>query len=93
MTCWGPAIAAGPQPFLDISLKLAFSSVKKQKCLDSPDEKMLVLYPPFHYNIKAKRQDGSPLREDSVKELCAIGRRRAAHAVKNDVAAQNPDRM
>lgn len=50
MTRWGPAIAAGPQPFLDISLKLAFSSVKKQKCLDSPDEKMLVLYPPFHYN-------------------------------------------
>ena len=43
--------------------------------------------------VKAKRQDGSPLREDSVKELCAIGRRRAAHAVKNDVAAQNPDRM
>lgn len=32
--------------------------------------------------IKAKRQDGSPLREDSVKELYAIGRRRAAHAVK-----------
>ncbi len=50
MTRWGPAIAADPQPFLDISLKLSFSSVKKQKCLDSPDEKMLVLYPPFHYN-------------------------------------------
>lgn len=50
MTRWGPAIAAGPRPFLDISLKLAFSSVKKQKCLDSPDEKMLVLYPLFHYN-------------------------------------------
>ena len=50
MTRWGPAIAAGPQPFLDISLKLAFSSVKKQKCLGSSDEKMLVLYPSFHYN-------------------------------------------
>lgn len=81
MTRWGPAIAAGPRPFLDISLKLAFSSVKKQKCLDSPDEKCLC-YTRFFIIIKAKRQDGSPLREDSVKELYAVGRRRAAHAVK-----------
>lgn len=92
MTCWGPAAIAGPQSFLDISLKLDLFSVKKRKCLGSPDEKCLC-YTRLFIIIKVKRQDGVPLCEDSLKELCAIGRRRAAHAVKNDVAAQNPDRM
>lgn len=81
MTRWGPAIAAGPRPFLDISLKLAFSSVKSRNVWTVLTKKCLC-YTRFFIIIKAKRQDGSPLREDSVKELYAIGRRRAAHAVK-----------
>ena len=92
MTCWGPAAIAGPQSFLDISLKLDLFSVKSGNVWTVLTKKCLC-YTRLFIIIKAKRQDGVPLCEDSLKELCAIGRRRAAHAVKNDVAAQNPDRM